>query len=165
MTPSYGPSFTTRSPAGWTGTSQTHILSHNPDCAYILEILMHHRIHEKSETTAIICDDTRSQEDLDMFCHFRPKPIAVLINSIFGMSLRSNSLFCGSRVHRESKNDRSAVMAVCYREAASRFLRTSVLSYWLLCSSCLIGLSTWTAPWKLVLSFLSIILNAISKSA
>lgn len=62
------------------------------DFIYASEILMHHRIHEESETSALIKDEIRSQEDYEMFCRFWPRPFARLLNVLYGLSLRSNAL-------------------------------------------------------------------------
>ena len=59
---------------------------------YSDQILMRHRIHEDSETTNLIRDNTRSAEDLQMLQKFWPKPIAALINKAYGSSQKSNSL-------------------------------------------------------------------------
>lgn len=58
---------------------------------YDTDILMRHRIHGGSETTHLIKDGTRSNEDLEMFELFWPKPIAVLLNAIYSRSQISNS--------------------------------------------------------------------------
>lgn len=62
------------------------------DFVYSSDILMRHRIHEDSETTALIRDDTRSFEDLYMLNKFWPKPIACLINHLYSLSFKSNSI-------------------------------------------------------------------------
>ena len=62
------------------------------DFVYIPRILIHHRIHLESETSALIQDNIRSQEDLEMFRRFWPKPVARALNGLYGLSLRSNSL-------------------------------------------------------------------------
>lgn len=62
------------------------------DFIYAPRILMHHRIHEESETSALIKDDIRAKEDYEMFCRFWPRPLARLINAMYGLSLRSNAL-------------------------------------------------------------------------
>lgn len=62
------------------------------DFLYIPEILMRHRIHGDSETTALIEDSTRSNEDLEMFGKFWPSPIAGFISHIYKLSQNSNSL-------------------------------------------------------------------------
>ena len=59
---------------------------------YSDSVLMRHRIHEDSETTASIKDDTRSKEDLEMFLKFWPKPIARLVNHLYSLSFKSNSI-------------------------------------------------------------------------
>lgn len=62
------------------------------DFIYAPEVLMHHRIHEGSETSKLIKDDIRSKEDYEMFCRFWPRPLARLLNVLYGFSLRSNAL-------------------------------------------------------------------------
>lgn len=59
---------------------------------YVDKILMYHRIHEESETSIIIGDNARSQEDYQMFCKFWPKPIAKLLTKIYSQSEKSNEL-------------------------------------------------------------------------
>lgn len=59
---------------------------------YAPEILMRHRIHEGSETTALIRDDTRTQEDFIMLQKFWPTPVARLINIAYSKSQNSNAL-------------------------------------------------------------------------
>lgn len=53
-------------------------------------ILMHHRIHEGSETSALIKDNTRTAEDLAMLEKFWPAPVARLINVAYSLGQRSN---------------------------------------------------------------------------
>lgn len=55
-------------------------------------ILMHHRIHEGSTTSALIKDSTRTDEDLEMLERFWPRPLALAINSVYSMGQRSNDL-------------------------------------------------------------------------
>jgi len=57
---------------------------------YSPELLMRHRIHEDSETTALIKDDTRTREDLEMLSKFWPVPIARLVNRFYSISQNSN---------------------------------------------------------------------------
>lgn len=57
---------------------------------YDSEILMHHRIHEGSETSALIRDNTRTHEDLEMLKRFWPSPVAHLINLIYSQGQKSN---------------------------------------------------------------------------
>ena len=59
---------------------------------YAPEILVRHRIHEGSETTALIRDDTRTKEDLYMLKKFWPAPIAIFINLAYSGSQKSNEL-------------------------------------------------------------------------
>ena len=59
---------------------------------YAPEILMRHRIHEGSETTALIKDATRSKEDLAMLKKFWPAPVAELVNRLYSGSQESNRL-------------------------------------------------------------------------
>lgn len=59
---------------------------------YTKEIGMYHRIHEGSETSAIIGDNARTTEDLVMFKKFWPEPIAKLISKIYASSETSNEL-------------------------------------------------------------------------
>lgn len=57
---------------------------------YDPEVLMHHRIHEGSETSALIRDNTRSAEDLAMLEKFWPRPVARALNALYGLGQRSN---------------------------------------------------------------------------
>ena len=57
---------------------------------YDSKILMYHRIHEESETTHLIGDNTRSREDLEMLNKFWPSGIARLINRAYSKSQQSN---------------------------------------------------------------------------
>jgi len=59
---------------------------------YCKEILMFHRIHEDSETTAIIADNDRTREDFDMFCKFWPEQIARIIEYFYRRGEGSNKL-------------------------------------------------------------------------
>lgn len=59
---------------------------------YCDDILMYHRIHEASATTAIIADNNRSKEDFEMFCKFWPKWIAQIIEHFYRKSEASNIL-------------------------------------------------------------------------
>ena len=56
------------------------------------KILMHHRIHEDSETTKILQDNQRSKEDYEMFCCFWPKWIAKILTKMYSNSEKSNKL-------------------------------------------------------------------------
>lgn len=59
---------------------------------YCDDILMYHRIHEESATTAIIADNDRTKEDFEMFCRFWPKWIARIIERFYRKSEDSNIL-------------------------------------------------------------------------
>lgn len=54
--------------------------------------LMGHRIHEESETSAIIGDNMRTQEEYEMFCKFWPKWIAKIIGKQYAKGQESNKL-------------------------------------------------------------------------
>lgn len=57
---------------------------------YSKEELMWHRIHDESETTNMISDNTRTKEDIIMFNKFWPKPIAKFIMKFYVKSQDSN---------------------------------------------------------------------------
>lgn len=57
---------------------------------YDNRIGMYHRVHEGSETSACIVDDTRTKEDLMMLKKFWPDPIANLINKAYTKAQRYN---------------------------------------------------------------------------
>ncbi|MBQ3461132.1 MAG: glycosyltransferase [Solobacterium sp.] len=59
---------------------------------YIPTILMYHRIHEGSETSAIIGDNSRSAEDYEMFAKFWPEPVARFLTKAYSASEKSNKL-------------------------------------------------------------------------
>lgn len=59
---------------------------------YCNQVLMCHRIHQESATTAIIQDHDRTKEDYDMFCRFWPKPLAYIIEMLYQKSERSNEI-------------------------------------------------------------------------
>lgn len=54
--------------------------------------LVLHRIHDESETSAIIGETGRAHEDYQMFCKFWPKPVARLITKFYSASEKSNEL-------------------------------------------------------------------------
>ena len=62
------------------------------DFIYLKDILMYHRIHNQSETTAIIADTGRSIEDYQMYCKFWPQWIAKLLVKFYATSEQSNKL-------------------------------------------------------------------------
>ncbi len=62
------------------------------DFVYVNDILMSHRIHEASETTKNINDNTRTREDYEMFCKFWPKEIAKVMEYIYKNGEKQNRL-------------------------------------------------------------------------
>lgn len=54
--------------------------------------LVGHRIHEDSETSHILQDNQRKQEDYTMFCKFWPKWIARILTKAYSESEKSNEL-------------------------------------------------------------------------
>ena len=56
------------------------------------KISMYHRIHADSTTTEIINENKRSQEDLEMFCKFWPRPIAILLEKIYKKGEKLNNV-------------------------------------------------------------------------
>lgn len=59
---------------------------------YSTKLLMGHRIHEESETSAIIGDNLRSKEEYQMYCKFWPKFIAKLLVKMYSKGQNSNQL-------------------------------------------------------------------------
>ncbi|MDE5966695.1 MAG: glycosyltransferase family 2 protein [Lachnospiraceae bacterium] len=59
---------------------------------YIPELLMQHRIHEASETSAVIHEHQRKQEDYFMFCKFWPKWIAKILSGVYIASEKGNTV-------------------------------------------------------------------------
>lgn len=59
---------------------------------YDSRILMLHRIHEGSETTAIISDNKRSEEDFIMYRKFWPESIARILVKLYADGQKSNEL-------------------------------------------------------------------------
>lgn len=57
---------------------------------FINEVLMYHRIHGESETSATISENVRSKEDLEMFKLFWPNFIANLLMKFYERSQKSN---------------------------------------------------------------------------
>ncbi len=62
----------------------------NGNFIYCNRILTYHRIHEESETTAIIGDKVRYREDFDMFQQFWPAGIAKMLVKLYSKSEKSN---------------------------------------------------------------------------
>lgn len=59
---------------------------------FVPEVLMYHRIHEESATTAIIQDNARVEENYIMYRKFWPAPIARLLNGTYTKAEDSNKL-------------------------------------------------------------------------
>ena len=59
---------------------------------YVPRILMLHRIHADSETSHLIENSQRTQEDLSMLSHFWPMPMARAINRLYRRGQRSNTV-------------------------------------------------------------------------
>lgn len=59
---------------------------------YIPRLIMGHRIHEDSETTAAIGDNKRTVEELEMFCKFWPEWFARLLLRQYSKGQQSNEL-------------------------------------------------------------------------
>ena len=59
---------------------------------YCGEALMSHRIHEGSETSRVISQFSRTEEDYTMFRMFWPERIARLLAKIYAISEKSNSV-------------------------------------------------------------------------
>ncbi|MCH4053133.1 MAG: glycosyltransferase [Atopobiaceae bacterium] len=54
------------------------------------KILMRHRVHEGSETSAVIAEHLRTNEDLQILRRFWPEPVARLIARAYSTSEKSN---------------------------------------------------------------------------
>lgn len=59
---------------------------------YVPESLMAHRIHEESETSVVIGERQRGQEDYNIFCKFWPKWVAKLLVRVYGTSEKGNKI-------------------------------------------------------------------------
>ena len=58
---------------------------------WIREVLMHHRIHEMSETSKGIAQGYRAHEDMEILQRMWPRPIARAIAASYGIAYKSNS--------------------------------------------------------------------------
>lgn len=58
---------------------------------YINKELMCHRIHEESETSNLIQNNIRLEEDYKMFCKFWSKPIAKILMHYYKGAIKTNS--------------------------------------------------------------------------
>jgi glycosyltransferase involved in cell wall biosynthesis len=68
------------------------ISKQNGQFLYASEPLMAHRIHKDSETTAAILETGRTEEDIEMYKKFWPKPIAVMLSRWYKRSEESNGI-------------------------------------------------------------------------
>ena len=59
---------------------------------YCRDLLMFHRIHKESATTAIIADQDRTKEDYEMFCKFWPRWVAGIIEHFYSKGEESNEI-------------------------------------------------------------------------
>ncbi len=59
---------------------------------YINKELMQHRIHEDSETSNLIENNIRLEEDLIMLNKFWPKQIAKFIMYFYGKAIKTNKI-------------------------------------------------------------------------
>lgn len=59
---------------------------------YIPKELMQHRIHEESETSNLIENNIRLEEDLQMFERYWPKPIAKLLMKKYSKAIKTNKI-------------------------------------------------------------------------
>lgn len=62
------------------------------DFIFCNKILTYHRIHEDSETTKILNDNKRSEEDYIMYQKFWPKCIAKMLTKAYSKSEESNNM-------------------------------------------------------------------------
>ena len=62
------------------------------DFIFCNKILTYHRIHEDSETTKILNDNKRSEEDYIMYQKFWPKCIAKMLTKAYSKSEESNDM-------------------------------------------------------------------------
>ncbi|MBB3280007.1 glycosyltransferase involved in cell wall biosynthesis [Slackia isoflavoniconvertens] len=62
------------------------------DFVYDSTVRMRHRIHPGSETSHLIEDSTRTNEDYEMMCRFWPRALAGCMNRLYSLSQKSNSI-------------------------------------------------------------------------
>ena len=66
--------------------------SHQGAFVYVRKQLMGHRIHAGSETTAIIQDNMRGEEDYEMFCKFWSPQVAKFFAKVYSLSEKGNKI-------------------------------------------------------------------------
>lgn len=59
---------------------------------YCSKVLMYHRIHGESETSALIHDRERNREDYEMLCRFWPQRLAKLYLKVYSKGENSNQV-------------------------------------------------------------------------
>ena len=59
---------------------------------YIPEVLMAHRIHEQSETTKLLDNGSRFEEDYEIIRRYWPRPIAKWLMKHYAKSADSNQV-------------------------------------------------------------------------
>jgi glycosyltransferase involved in cell wall biosynthesis len=59
---------------------------------YCKELLMYHRIHEKSTTSELIENGKREEEDLNILELFWPRPIALVVLRLYAKGQKSNKM-------------------------------------------------------------------------
>lgn len=65
---------------------------YNANFLYIPKELMQHRIHEESETSNLIENNVRIEEDFLMFKRYWPEPIAQFLMKIYGNAIKTNKM-------------------------------------------------------------------------
>lgn len=70
----------------------TELSKEKGNFAYINKELMRHRIHADSETTNLIENNVRMNEDYEMFCKFWIKPIAKILMKKYKKSIATNQI-------------------------------------------------------------------------
>lgn len=73
--------------------------------------LVAHRVHAESATTALIRDQVRAREDLEMMKRFWPAPVAHMLSYVYRLSYRSNTVADDDAKRQSSRRqelDRSA---------------------------------------------------------
>lgn len=69
-----------------------NLSKYNERFLYIPKELMQHRIHEESETSNLIENNTRLEEDFLMFKKFWPEPIAKLLMKFYKKAIKTNEI-------------------------------------------------------------------------
>lgn len=88
----YEPLFKTRFRSNVDWETWERISKAKGEFLYCNQILMAHRIHDESETSAVIGDNLRGKEDYEMFLKFWNKPIAKTLTKIYSLSEIENNV-------------------------------------------------------------------------